>query len=359
MWLYLQTACSITNFNLKEAEGGVPDPDLTAVSIVDPSNVLSVPTNFTLEIWTGSNYAPGADINDLGNWRNNGTFVPATHTVTFNGNLNQTIAGTSSTTFNALTISNTGTDPANVVSVDASAGATNTVASQLTITGGVFDQGTDSTSADLLINGIGQCVVVRPRAKWRNRGRGDETLSCGVLNEGTIEFNSKGIPCGDDDEIQIRSSVPGLQRTWEGTGTFSMVDVDVQDQRVPGGVTPPLQILVSSGTNSGNNTGWTFPLVATCTGPYTWIGGVGQRWADSVNWSPVRGTPTTSDVLIFDGGVTPAPVVEDVPTETDSALRLTNNVDVTLHANLLGTTTLTLSGATGNDLDIPAGEALA
>src|SRR6185369_11744350 len=52
---------SITNFNLKEAEGGVPDPDLTAVSIVDPSNVLSVPTNFTLEIWTGSNYAPGAD----------------------------------------------------------------------------------------------------------------------------------------------------------------------------------------------------------------------------------------------------------------------------------------------------------
>src|SRR4029079_15421130 len=115
---------SITNFNLKEGAGGVPGPDLTAVSIVDPSNVLSVPTNFTLEIWTGSNYAPGADINDLGNWRNNGTFVPATHTVTFNGNLNQTIAGTSSTTFNALTISNTGTDPANVVSVDASAGAT-------------------------------------------------------------------------------------------------------------------------------------------------------------------------------------------------------------------------------------------
>ena len=61
--------------------------------------------------------------------------------------------------------------------------------------------------------------------------------------------------CGDADEIQIRSSVPGTQRTWEGPGTFSMTDVDVRDQKVPGGSTLPLQILVSSGTNSGNNTG--------------------------------------------------------------------------------------------------------
>ena len=73
--------------------------------------------------------------------------------------------------------------------------------------------------------------------------------------------------------------MPGTQRTWEGTGTFSMTDVDVRDQRVPGGSTLPLQILVNSGTNSGNNTGWTFPLIDNCTGPYTWIGGVGQRWA--------------------------------------------------------------------------------
>jgi hypothetical protein len=351
---------AITNGNLREAEGDVPDPDLTALNSVDPTNVLTLPTSVTLEIWTGSTYAPGAEIIDMGHWTNNGTFVPGIHRVTFNGISNQTITGSSSTTFNNLTISNTGTDPDNVVSLDGSAGATTTVVSQLTITRGVFDQGIESTSSDLLINGIGECVVVRPRAKWRNRGRGDEILSCGVINEGTIEFNSEGIPCGDDDEIQIRSSVPGLQRTWEGTGTFSMVDVDVQDQRVPGGVTPPLQILVSSGTNSGNNTGWTFPLINTCNGPYTWIGGVGERWADDVNWSPIRpsaNSNSTTDVLIFDGNVTPAPFVEDVQSQTNSAIRLKNGVLVTLHANA-GGATLTLDGDTGTDLDVPAGTLL-
>jgi hypothetical protein len=84
-----------------------------------------------------------------------------------------------------------------------------------------------------------------------------------------------------------------------------MTDVDVRDQSVPGGATLPLQILVNSGTNSLNNTGWTFNL--TCAGPYTWIGGTGQRWADDVNWSPIRpdaSSLSTSDVLIFDGSVT-------------------------------------------------------
>jgi len=195
---------------------------------------------------------------------------------------------------------------------------------------------------------------VRPGATWRNRGRGDETLSCDVLNEGTIEFNAVRQDCGDADEIQIRSSVTGTQRTWQGTGTFSMTDVDVQDQRVAGSPTLPLQILVNSGTDSTNNTGWTFRN--TYAGPYTWIGGDGQRWADDLSWSPIRPTAnnaSTNDVLIFDGNVTPALVVEDVPSQTNSAIRLQNGIDLTLHANI-GGSTLTLAGATGNDLDVPA-----
>ncbi len=349
---------AITNANLREAEGGSPDPDLTAVRILDLANVLFVPPSFTLEIWTGSTYAPGADINDLGNWTNNGTFVPGIHTVKFNGISNQSIAGSSSTTFNNLTISNTGTSPDNVVSLDGSAGATNTIASKLTITSGVFDQGTDLASSSLIVSGTSRCVEVRPGATWRNRGRGDETLSCDVFNEGTIEFNAAGKSCGDDDEIQIRSSVTGTQRTWEGPGTFSMIDVDVQDQRVPGDVTLPLQILVNSGTNSTNNTGWTF--LTTCVGPYTWIGGVGQRWADEVNWSPLRtdaNNASTSDVLIFDGSVTPTAVVEDVQNQTNAAIRLQNGVLVTLKANV-GGATLTMDGDTGTDLDVPAGTLL-
>jgi CSLREA domain-containing protein len=344
---------AISNDNLRTAGGFSPDADLTAVRNVDGSNVLSVPSTASLLIWLGTNYAPGADINDGGDWINNGTFTAGLNTVTFNGTNNQTIKGLSSTTFNGLLIWNTGTSPNNVVSLDGSLGAINTFVKTLEIKTGVLDQGFEATSVDLLINGIGQCVIVRPNATWWNRGRGDETLSCNVLNEGTIDFNGKGSSCPDDDEILIRSADSPTQHTWEGTGTFSMTDVDVQDQKVPGGATLPLQILVNSGTNSGNNTGWTFPLISTCTGPYTWIGGVGQRWGDSVNWSPVRGNPTTSDVLVFDGSVTPAPVVEDVPTETDAAIHLQNGADVTLHANLLGTATLTLAN-TGNALEVPA-----
>src|SRR6185369_12104190 len=93
---------------------------------------------------------------------------------------------------------------------------------------------------------------------------------------------------------------------------------------------------------------------------YTWIGGVGERWADDVNWSPIRpsaNSNSTTDVLIFDGSVTPAPVVEAVQNQTNSAIRLKNAVLVTLKANL-GGSTLTLNGNTGTDLDVPAGTLL-
>jgi CSLREA domain-containing protein len=346
---------TVTNADLKTAQGASPDADLLSVDNINPSNILMTPAGFGLQIWSGTTYAPAGDINNGGNWINNGTFTAGSNIVTFNGTNHQTIKGLNSTTFHDLVIANTGTDPNNVVSLDGSAGATSTVVTTLTITNGVFDQGTDSASSDLLTGGVGQCVVVRPGKTWRNRGRGDETLSCDVHNEGTIEFNAVQQDCGDADEILIRSSVPGTQRTWEGSGTFSMTDVDVRDQTVPGGSLLPLQILVNSGTGiAQNNTGWTFN--STCTGPYTWIGGSGQRWADDVNWSPIRADASagsTSDVLIFDGSVTPTTVVEDVQSQTNSAIRLQNGVIVILHANI-GGATLVLNGATGNDLDVPA-----
>ncbi|HXI26238.1 MAG TPA: FG-GAP-like repeat-containing protein, partial [Pyrinomonadaceae bacterium] len=161
-----------------------------------------------------------------------------------------------------------------------------------------------------------------------------------------------------NDDIQIRSSVGGTQRTWSGSGTFSMIDVDVQDQKVPT-LPPPAVILVNSGTPSGNTSGWTF--IDQCTsGTYTWIGGTAggaTDWTIGTNWNPTRVTPQTGDVLIFDGTSTPSPTVTNVPTQTIAALRLTNNVfGVTLNAS--GANTLTISGNTGTDLDIPAGTLL-
>jgi CSLREA domain-containing protein len=349
----------ITNANLKDAEGGSPDPDLTAVRMLDGSNALTLPASFNLQIWPGSTFAPGANIQDAGSWTNNGAFVPGTNRVTFNGNSNQTIGGSGSTTFYELTISNTGTSPANHVTLDGSAGATNTVVSKLTINSGVFDQGTGSASSELVVDGgagtFTACVFVQPGGHWENYGYRDVTLFCDVSNQGTIEFNSNGTACGQPDDILIRSNITGIQRTWAGPGTFSMTDVNVRDQRVPGGLSQPEEIDVNSGTNAGNNNGWIFSNVC---GSYTWVGAFGQDWANPYNWSPVRYTasnPFTSDVLIFNGNVTTSPLVNSI-TQTNAAIQLKNGVALTLDP--IGGGTLTLNGGTGSDLDVPAGTLL-
>ena len=131
-----------------------------------------------------------------------------------NGAANQTVGGNFNSFFNNLTVSNTGISPNNVVTL---ALDTN-VSGVLSVSSGVFDQG---PSFSLFTTGSAtNVVIVSSGATWRNIGTGDLTLSSGVSNSGTINFNGSGTSCGDTpDTIVIRSSVNGTQRTWSGTGT--------------------------------------------------------------------------------------------------------------------------------------------
>ncbi|MFL6283809.1 MAG: Calx-beta domain-containing protein, partial [Pyrinomonadaceae bacterium] len=108
----------------------------------------------------------------------------------------------------------------------------------------------------------------------RNLGGGDLILKGDVSNAGTIQLNGAGAACGDADTIAIRSSVPGVQRAWSGSGSFQLTDVDVQSQAG----TAAIQVL--SGTNSGNvGANWTF---ANCGGvPLTYT--ISGRVADAGN----------------------------------------------------------------------------
>jgi uncharacterized repeat protein (TIGR01451 family)/CSLREA domain-containing protein len=100
------------------------------------------------------------------------------------------------------------------------------------------------------------------------------------------------------------------------------------------------------------------PVVGTV---YTWVGGtpgLPTDWQIPTNWSPIRLVPASDDVLIFNGGLTPSPTVTNVPTQQIAALRLTNGVNqVSLSTS--GTNTLTISGGTGTDLDMPGGTVMA
>jgi hypothetical protein len=277
-------------------------------------------------------------VNVKGDWSNSGSFTAGTSTINFNGAANQTIGGSSLTTFSTLAISNTGSAPAGTNKVSLANNAA--VSTALNVTSGVFDQGASS-------NLTSSTVTVSSGATLQNLGTGDLTLSGSVANAGTINYNANGNTCGDNDDILIRSSASPTQRLWTGLGTFSMTDVDVKDQA------GTALIVVTSGTNSGNNgVNWSF--VGACPGAqtYTWAGPIGgtDSYTNPANWSPTRFIANVNDVLVIDGSSRPAPSISSVPTETIARLQLINGTDATLTTS--SANTLTISGGAGTDLDI-------
>ncbi len=281
-----------------------------------------------------------ANITVSGNWTNNGTFISNGFGVTFDGTNNQSISGSSATSFAPLTISNTGGSGNNAVTLSQDISDT-----ALNITSGVFDQGTASS----LSSGP---AAVSSGATWRNLGTGDLTLSGDVSNVGTINFNANGTTCGQADDILIRSSVNGTPRTWAGAGTFSMTDVNARDQKVPTAPGPPLAIIATSSTDATGNTGWVFTGDLACTsGNYTWSGGASQDWTVPTNWSPTRTTLNAADILIIDGNITPSPIITNVANvvgnnETIAKLRVINGATPTF--STAASNTLTINAGSGN-----------
>ena len=183
-------ATTISNTNLGDLDS-TKDADIPFTVL---SANLTTTAGTSILIFAGSNYAPGGNITVRGSWFNNGTFTAGSNTLTMNGAANQTIGGLNNSFFNNLTVNNTGTSPNNVVSL-----GVNTTAAVVNVNGGVFDQG---ASYNLVTNGSTTNVVnVLSGATWSNLGTGGVTLSGGVANAGTINFNANGTPCGQADSI--------------------------------------------------------------------------------------------------------------------------------------------------------------
>jgi hypothetical protein len=64
-------------------------------------------------------------------------------------------------------------------------------------------------------------------------------------------------------------------------------------------------------------------------GTYVWNGSgapANTLWTNPLNWTPARITPSSCNVLVFDGSSTPSPTVTGIPTETVMGIHFINGV---------------------------------
>jgi hypothetical protein len=126
------------------------------------------------------------------------------------------------------------------------------IESQLNIlSGGTFNW-TDAGSFPQIAKGQGGTEFVTSGTLTTGTG--------GISNAGTFTMNGTAFGCNQADTLLIRSSAPATARPWTGAGTFTLTDIDIQDQNTTPAVT------ARSSTDSGNNTGFTFgPCVITAS----------------------------------------------------------------------------------------------
>lgn len=195
---------------------------------------------------TGAISGESLRVFDVGGGTQQAIFTTTNSTVTFSSSAAQNVE-LSGSSLDTVIINNTAA-AADVTFVDSA-----TISEFLDIQDGQVVFGTeDLTIQDT--SGSGTALTLAAGTTLTNNGTGNFTIGGDVANAGTISFDSSGGGAGDADDILIRSTVASTQRNWQGAGTFTMVDVDVQDQTVTGGT--PSGIAVLDGTDSGNNINW-------------------------------------------------------------------------------------------------------
>ena len=129
----------------------------------------------------------------------------------------------------------------------------------LTITDGTLVQGDNNVR----VEGT-SAVSVETNGEWRNIGDGDLTLGGTFANAGSVSFDTDDSGCTDvTDDILIRSTSAGVQKSWTTTaGTFTMYNIDVQDQAGTASIT----VYEGTGTDQNNGANWTF---SSCGAPPT------------------------------------------------------------------------------------------
>ncbi|MBL8028196.1 MAG: hypothetical protein JNL74_17365, partial [Fibrobacteres bacterium] len=203
---------------------------------------IDVDNDFSIE----NNGGYAINVNDKnitvgGNWTNEGNYVATTGTVTFDGSgISNVVTGGigASQDFVSVTVNKTGAGKVVLRTNDLK------VTSGLNITQGILDQG----SASGIITG--GAVTIGASGKLINRGTGYDSLGGNLTNDGLVYLNGGGYVAGETN-IAVHSTAVGVDRTWSGTGTYFLTDVDIKNQVLSSGT-----IKMKSSTITGVCTGF-------------------------------------------------------------------------------------------------------
>jgi hypothetical protein len=362
---------------------------------------ITISGNLTIGA-SGTLNASSFTTNIAGNFDNAGTFTASTSTINFNGTSPQTI-GSVATTFNKLTIANTGagsvtllsdviisTTPFTLTSGLVYLGSNNLTFLGLTITSApdattmIVTNGTGlfkraiSTAANTSYlfpvgenNGITQYTpvtlkftsnslarVVGARVKDDTHpnntavGTPDDFLSrYWSFSEnaagGTYTYNIQTADAitGSEDEVGTASNI--LASFWNGS-SWTLAS----SSYVAGSLTSSNGTDLTAPLNSVEWTGRNNPPAT-----YTWNQTGTAAWTTSTNWTPTRTTPLANDILIINGLLTATPTITSLPaTQTIGQLSVINNVNTLLQSS--AGTTLTIAGLSGVDFNIQSGSTL-
>ncbi len=230
------TGGSVSYYNIESAKDGCCDSyDLII------SGTATTTNNFIVSVGRNDAGINSGTLNVGGNVSVTDTDIGGgTATINLNGSGSQTVSSSGGFLPNVTVNKSSG-----IASVD----------SNVTITGtlGVTSGELRHNAYTLQINGA---ATISSGGTLSDYATASSTIKFGstITNNGALVLDGGGTGCGNFDYVLLRSTTDGTQRSWSGTGTFSVQDADIKDQ---GGA---LNIAVRSGTNSGNNAaqGWSF-----------------------------------------------------------------------------------------------------
>ncbi|WP_436484157.1 T9SS type A sorting domain-containing protein [Chitinophaga sp. ARDCPP14] len=266
-----------------------------------------VNSDFTIASATTFN-ASSQSITVLGNWINNGTFTPATSTVTLSGAANTSVSG--ATTFNILTLNKTSAvnqvtllNNISVTTLNMTSGTMITGANTVTITG-------NRTGNGIILGSIQHSHTFVLGTAYAFESPNNTFTLTGVTTSAsvTMTVTPQGVadfPSGAAINREYNVTASGI------TLAATLLRFHYEDAELNGNAEASLSIWRNTGSgwslygNSGSNTTSNYVeqtgLLAAFTGRYTlaaasnvvrWNGSVSSDWNTAANWTIAQGSPS-------------------------------------------------------------------